>query len=155
MTVAVGATAPEFELANQFGEQVRLSEFRGVRPVVLVFFPLAFSSTCTSELGVLRDNPALFSDSGAQLLAVSVDSKAALRAWSEQEGYGFPLLSDFWPHGAVAHEYGALVDDKGYASRSTFVIDRDGIIRDTFLSPAGEPRPIERYRAALAALSTR
>ena len=79
-------TAPDFELPNQFGEHIRLSEFRGKKAVALVFFPLAFSSTCTSELCELRDNLSLFKDSGVELIGISVDSKASLRAWAEAEG---------------------------------------------------------------------
>jgi len=96
--------APDFDLANQYGEHIRLSDFRGKKPVALVFFPLAFSSTCTGELCALRDNLAMFKTSGVELIGVSVDSKASLRAWAEQEGYDFTLLADFWPHGAVAKE---------------------------------------------------
>src|SRR3712207_2798911 len=98
MHPAIGKQAQDFQLRSQYGESVRLSELRG-RPVTLVFFPLAFSGTCTSELCELRDNLALFSDAGVQLIGISVDSKASLRAWGEQEGYDFPLLADFWPHG--------------------------------------------------------
>ena len=89
--------APDFDLANQFGEHVRLSDFRGVKPVALVFFPLAFSSTCTGELRALRDNLSLFKEHGVELIGISVDSKATLRAWATQEGYDFTLLADFWP----------------------------------------------------------
>ena len=141
--------APDFDLANQFGERVRLSDFQGVKPVVLVFFPLAFSGVCTGELCALRDNLELFTDRDVELLGISVDSKAALRAWAEQEGYGFSLLADFWPHGAVAKEYGVFLEEKGFANRATFVIDVKGVIRASFITAPGEPRAIEEYRAAL------
>ncbi|MGN6325925.1 peroxiredoxin [Pseudolysinimonas sp.] len=142
--------APDFDLANQYGEHVRLSDFRGVRPVVLVFFPLAFSGVCTGELCAIRDNLALFQQQGVELLGISVDSKASLRAWAEQEGYDFTLLADFWPHGAVAKEYGVFLEEKGFANRATFVIDADGVIRASFITAPGEPRSIESYREALA-----
>jgi len=141
--------APDFDLPNQFGEHVRLSQFRGVKPVALVFFPLAFSSTCTGELCALRDNLALFKEAGVELIGISVDSKAALRAWAEQEGYDFTLLADFWPHGAVSKEYGVFLDEKGYANRATFVIDTKGVIRASFITAPGEPRSIAEYRSAL------
>jgi peroxiredoxin len=141
--------APDFDLANQFGEHVRLSDFRGVRPVALVFFPLAFSSTCTGELCALRDNLNLFREHGVELIGISVDSKATLRAWAEQEGYDFTLLADFWPHGAVAKEYGVFLEEKGFANRATFVIDVKGVIRASFITAPGEARSIEEYRAAL------
>ena len=142
--------APDFDLANQFGEHVRLSDHRGERPVVLVFFPLAFSGVCTGELCDLRDNLALFREKGVELIGISVDSKASLRAWAEQEGYDFTLLADFWPHGAVAKEYGVFLEEKGFANRATFVIDSRGVIRASFITAPGEPRSIEAYREALA-----
>ncbi|WBU38460.1 peroxiredoxin [Homoserinibacter sp. YIM 151385] len=141
--------APDFDLPNQYGEHVRLSDFRGKRPVALVFFPLAFSSNCTGELCALRDNLALFKQHGVELLGISVDSKASLRSWAEQEGYDFTLLADFWPHGQVAKEYGVFLEHKGFANRATFVIDAHGIIRASFITAPGEPRSIADYRAAL------
>ena len=144
--------APDFELANQFGEHVRLSDFRGVHPVALVFFPLAFSSTCTTELCELRDNIALFANSSVKLLGISVDSKATLRAFAEAEGYDFPLLADFWPHGAIAKEYGVFLPEKGFANRASFLIDTRGIIRASFITAPGEARSLAAYRAALEEL---
>ena len=141
--------APDFDLPNQFGEHIRLSEFRGKKPVALVFFPLAFSSTCTSELCELRDNLALFKDSGVELIGISVDSKASLRAWAEAEGYDFTLLADFWPHGDVAKEYGVFIEEKGFANRATFLIDIDGVIRASFITAPGQARSLEEYTAAL------
>jgi mycoredoxin-dependent peroxiredoxin len=147
----IGVPAPDFELSSQYGERIRLSALRG-GPVALVFFPLAFSGTCTSELCELRDNLGLFSAAGVELVGISVDSKASLRAWGEQERYGFPLLADFWPHGEVARRYGVFLEDRGYAARGTFVVDGAGVLRDSFVSGPGEARPLARYRAALDAL---
>ncbi|MFM9877828.1 MAG: peroxiredoxin [Rhodoglobus sp.] len=147
-------TAPDFELPNQFGEHIRLSEFRGKRAVALVFFPLAFSSTCTTELCELRDNLTLFTDDGVELIGISVDSKASLRAWAEHEGYDFTLLADFWPHGAVAKEYGVFVEEKGFANRATFLIDIDGVIRASFTTAPGQARSLEEYTAALRDLKS-
>jgi peroxiredoxin len=141
--------APDFDLANQFGERIRLSQFRGKKAVALVFFPLAFSGTCTSELCALEENLNLFKDNDVELLGISVDSKSALRSWAEVQGYDFTLLADFWPHGAVAKEYGVFLDGKGFANRATFLIDIDGIIRESFITAPGEARSIEAYRAAL------
>ncbi len=149
MALANDTKAPDFELANQFGEHVRLGEFRGKKPVALVFFPLAFSSTCTTELCELRDNLALFKQSGVELIGISVDSKATLRAWAEHEGYDFTLLADFWPHGDVAKEYGVFIDEKGFANRATFLIDIEGFIRASFITAPGQARSLEDYRAAL------
>jgi peroxiredoxin len=141
--------APDFELPNQFGEHIRLGEFKGKKPVALVFFPLAFSSTCTSELCNLSENLSMFKSNGVELIGISADSKATLRAFAEAEGYDFTLLADFWPHGAVAKEYGVFLEEKGYANRATFLIDINGIIRASFITAPGEARSIEEYRAAL------
>ena len=99
--------------------------------------------------GALRDNLAMFKTSGVELIGISVDSKASLRAWAEQEGYDFTLLADFWPHGAVAKEYGVFLEEKGFANRATFVIDVKGVIRASFITAPGEARSIEEYRSAL------
>ena len=144
--------APDFELLDQHGRSVRLSDFRGSKSVALVFVPLAFSGTCTGELCALRDNLAMFEDHRVELLAISVDSKYTLRAWAEQEGYDFSLLADFWPHGETAKEYGVFLPEKGIANRATFLIDESGIIRASFITAPGEARSIEAYRAALELL---
>lgn len=149
MALEIDTRAPDFELPNQFGEHVRLSDFAGKKPVALVFFPLAFSSTCTTELCTLRDNLSLFKTNGVELLGVSVDSKATLRAFAEAEGYDFNLLADFWPHGAVAKEYGVFLEQKGFANRATYIIDVKGIIRAGFKTAPGEARSLAEYQAAL------
>lgn len=154
MALENDTTAPDFELANQFGEHVRLHDYRGKSAVALVFFPLAFSSTCTSELCDLRDNLALFKAAGVELVGISVDSKATLRAWAEQQGYDFTLLADFWPHGDVAKEYGVFLEEKGFANRATFLIDLDGVIRASFITAPGQGRSLDEYRAALEELTS-
>ena len=148
----VNTSAPDFKLSNQFGERIRLSDFRGKKPVALVFFPLAFSSTCTTELCELRDNIELFGASGVELIGISVDSKATQRAFAEKEGYDFMLLADFWPHGEVARQYGVFIEEKGYANRATFLIDAEGDIHSSFITSPGEPRSLDAYRAAVAEL---
>jgi peroxiredoxin len=160
MAVAVGEVAPDFELNDQHGKSVKLSNFRGKAPVVLMFYPFAFSSICTGELCEIRDDH--LGDGGAGdggagvgeavVLAVSTDPMYALRAFADAEGFKHALLSDFWPHGEVAKKYGVFLDDKGFATRGTFVIDKDGVVRWAVVNGPGDARPVADYRAALAAL---
>ncbi|MGR2753470.1 peroxiredoxin [Agromyces arachidis] len=152
MNLDVGATAPDFILPDQFGAPQRLADRRGLRPVVLVFVPFAFSRTCTGELRELDAASAMFEEAGAEVLVASVDAKYALRAWAEAEGVGLTLLSDFWPHGGVAARYGAFDASAGFARRATFAIDAGGVIRSSFSAPPGEARPLSAYRDALRRL---
>jgi len=154
MALVNDTTAPDFELPNQFGEHIRLRDYRGKKAVALVFFPLAFSSTCTTELCDLRDNLAMFQNDDVELIGISVDSKATLRAFAEAEGYDFTLLADFWPHGEVAREYGVFLEEKGFANRATFLIDLDGVIRASIVTAPGQARSLDEYTAALAELHT-
>jgi peroxiredoxin len=152
VSLAVGDIAPAFTLKNQFGEEVSLADFAGKKPVVLVFYPLAFSGICTGELCELRDNIAMFRDANVELLGISVDSHFTQRAFAEQENYDFSVLSDFWPHGGVAREYGVFLEDKGIANRATFVIDAHGVIAGSFITAPGEARPLAAYKEVLASL---
>lgn len=149
---APGDLAPDFTLRDQFGQSVTLSALRGETAVAIVFFPLAFTGTCTGELCELRDNLAIFSAAGVRLLAISVDSTATLRVFAERENYDFTLLADFWPHGEVARRYGAFLDEKGFATRATVLVDAAGVVRASFSVAPGEARPLSAYREALAAL---
>lgn len=130
MSVDVGSQAPDFTLVDQDRQPVTLSAFRG-RPVVLAFFPAAFSGTCTAELCALRDDLAVFTAAGAQVLGISVDSFFALKAFREAQGYPFPLLSDF--NKQVIRAYGVFNEDmiglKGIAKRAVFVVDGQGLVR--------------------------
>ncbi|MFI0350548.1 peroxiredoxin [Actinomadura sp. 9N407] len=153
MAVEVGDVAPDFELKDQHGTPVKLSGFRGRKNVVLVFYPLAFSGVCTGELCAIRDElPTLGDGDDVQVLAVSVDSMFALRAWADQEKYQFPLLADFWPHGGTAQRYGVFDDAKGVALRGTFVIDTEGVVRWKVVNAVPDARDLDEYRKALAGL---
>lgn len=149
MALPVGSAAPNFSLKNQFGEEVTLSQFTGKKAVVLMFYPLSFSGICTGELCELRDNMALFKDNNVELIGVSVDSHFVQRKFSEQEGYDFNLLSDFWPHGAVAQSYGVFVEDAGIATRATFVIDVNGNIAGEIITNPGQARDFAAYKAII------
>ncbi|QKW49677.1 peroxiredoxin [Streptomyces buecherae] len=152
MAVEVGAQAPDFALRTQHGEQVTLSEFRGERNVVLLFYPFAFTGVCTGELRALRDELPKFVNDDVQLLAVSNDSPFSLRVFAEQEGLEFPLLSDFWPHGEVSRAYGVFDGEKGCAVRGTFVIDKEGVVRWTVVNGLPDARDLNDYVKALAEL---
>ena len=152
MAINIGDLAPDFELVNQFGEKVLLSSFRGKKNVVLVFFPFAFTGTCTGELCALRDDLSAFQNENIELLAISCDAMFTQKVFAEKEGYNFPLLSDFWPHGAVAKKYGVFNEDRGLALRCTFIIDKAGIVRWSVINSPAEARKIEDYRSVLASL---
>ncbi|WP_239377456.1 peroxiredoxin [Frankia sp. Cj5] len=152
MAVEVGTAAPDFTLRDQNNEEVVLSEFRGRRNVVLLFYPLTFTGICQGELCAVRDDLSSFQNDDVQLLAISVDSPYAHKVWADREGYDFPLLADFWPHGEVACSYGVLEESKGFAVRATFVIDKEGIVRWRVVNGPGEARDHAEYLKALAAL---
>ena len=152
MAIQVGEKAPDFELKDNHGRAVRLSEFRGRKNVVLLFYPFAFTGVCTGELCELRDNLPRFSDRDTELLAVSNDSIHTLRVFAEQEGLEYPLLSDFWPHGNVSRAYGVFDEDKGCAVRGTFVIDKEGVVRWTVVNGLPDARDLNDYVKALDSL---
>jgi peroxiredoxin (alkyl hydroperoxide reductase subunit C) len=153
MPIEVGAEAPDFVLKDQNNQEVRLADFRGRRNVLLVFYPLAFTGTCQGELCEVRDHLNDFVNDRVQVLTVSVDSVYAHKVWAIQQGYEFPLLADFWPHGAVASAYGVFDEAKGIANRGTFLIDRDGIVRFAEMNPPGVARDQDAWRKALATLA--
>jgi len=130
MSVDVGSTAPDFTLTNQDRQPVTLSAQRG-KPVVLAFFPAAFSGVCTKELCTFRDSMAQLNKANAQVYGISVDTFFSLKAFQDQQHYNFPLLSDF--NKQVIRDYGVYNEDmiglKGIAKRAVFVIDKDGVVR--------------------------
>ena len=150
MTIAVGADAPDFTLKDQNNQEVQLSDFRGRKAVLLVFYPLAFTGTCQGELTEIKANLSEYANDFIQVLTVSVDSPYSHKVWAEREGYDFPLLADFWPHGAVASAYGVFNEKAGFANRGTFVIDADGKVRFAEQWGPGEPRDQKSWRAALS-----
>ncbi|MEU1051830.1 peroxiredoxin [Streptomyces sp. NPDC005876] len=152
MAIQVGDKAPGFELKDNHGATVRLSDFRGRKNVVLIFYPFAFTGVCTGELCEVRDNLPQFADRDTQVLAVSNDSIHTLRVFAEQEGLEYPLLSDFWPHGEVSRAYGVFDEGKGCAVRGTFVIDREGVVRWTVVNALPDARDLGAYVKALDTL---
>lgn len=152
MSVEVGAQAPDFTLPDMNKEQVSLSGLRAEKNVLLVFYPFAFSGVCQGELCQVRDELAEFQNDKVQVVGVSVDTPFALKAWAEQQGYTFPLLSDFWPHGEVAKAYGVFNEKAGMALRGTFLIDTAGEVVFSEVNQPGEARDQEAWKKAIAAL---
>jgi peroxiredoxin (alkyl hydroperoxide reductase subunit C) len=152
MAPEVGTPAPDFTLKDQNNQEVTLSSFRGERTVLVVFYPFAFSRICTGELTAVRDDLPSFQNDDVQILAVSVDHPFALKAWAGARSFDFPLLADFWPHGAVAQDYGVFNDAAGFALRGTFVVDRAGVVRYAEVNGPGQPRDQDAWRKALAAV---
>ncbi len=148
--VDVGSQAPDFTLKDYNNQQVTLSSVYADKPVLLVFYPFAFSGICTGELCQLRDDFASFE--GVQVVGVSVDTPFSLKVWAKQENYQFPLLSDFWPHGEVAKAYGVFNEKAGMANRGTFLIDSAGTVRFAEVNQPGEARDQEAWKKAVASL---
>lgn len=153
MSLEVGKEAPDFTLKNQFGEEVKLSDFRDKKNVVLVFFPMAFTGICTGELCEIRDNSPVFVSDSVQVLGISCDTSATHKVFAEKENLDYPLLSDFWPHGAVSKMYGSFFEERGFSTRGTFIIDKQGILRWSVVNSPGDARSTDEYKKALAELS--
>lgn len=150
----VGTPAPDFTLRDQNQQPVTLGDYRGTRNVLLVFFPLAFTGICQGELDQIRDNLPDFENDDTATLAISVGPPPTHKIWSAENGFTFPVLADFWPHGAVSQEYGVFNEDTGFPNRGTFVVDRTGVIRFAEMKEPGEPRDQTLWTDALAALRT-
>ncbi|HEU4911536.1 MAG TPA: peroxiredoxin [Actinomycetes bacterium] len=152
MPLSVGDPAPDFALRNQHGQTVRLSDLRGRKAVLVVFYPWAFSGVCGGELTALQAALDDLVADDLEVLTVSTDSMYALRAFADQQGLTFPMLSDFWPHGEVAEAYGVLHPEIGIALRGSFLVDRDGVVRWTVVKGIPDARDVDDYRKAIADL---
>ena len=152
MSVDVGDEAPDFELQDQERSPVRLSSYRGRKHVVVVFYPLSFTPTCQGELCAIRDSLPDFDGDDVQTLAISCDTTAVHKRWAEDQGYAFPLLADFWPHGEVARAYGVLDEESGLAQRGTFIVDKQGKVVYKVVNAIKSPRDLDEYRSVLAGL---
>lgn len=149
MPLDIGTPAPDFTLLNQSREPVSLGDLKGSRSVI-VFIPFAFTRTCESELCQIRDEYSLFNDADARVVAITCNTLHANKVWSEQQGFQFDLLSDWWPHGAVSRLYETFNEGFGYAERTTYFLDENGIITDVTRSEnLGEAREFGDYRSAL------
>ena len=146
----VGRPAPDFVARNQHGELVSSADLRGA-PAVLIFYPWVFSSICRTELAAVRDNHDRFTAAGARVLAVSCDAMFSLRAYADAEHISFDLLSDHWPHGAIARAYGVFDEQAGCALRGSFVLDADGLVTWQVVNGISEPRDLAQVLKTLAA----
>lgn len=153
MTLDVGTAAPDFTLKDQNNQEITLSSFKGEKDVLLVFYPLAFTGTCQGELCQVRDELPKFQNEDTAILAVSVGASPSHKVWAAEQGYTFPLLADFWPHGAVAQAYGVFNEATGFANRGTFVIDKSGVVKFAEMNGPGEARDQSAWEKALSALS--
>jgi peroxiredoxin len=148
MPLEVGEKAPDFSLRDQNGETRTLSSFAG-RALAVVFYPWAFSRVCTGELGALQANLTDLQGDDRALVAVSCDPMFSLRAFADADGLTFPLLSDHWPHGAVARGFGVFNTQTGAADRSTFILDGDGRVRWTVHNAIPDARDMNEYVVVL------
>ena len=153
MTLQTGRPAPDFTLRDQHGQSVQLASYRGQKAVVLMFYPFAFSSVCTGELCAVRDSLPTFESEAVQVLAISCDPIYTLRAFAEQDGLTFPLLSDFWPHGGTATAYGVFNAERGCADRSTYIVDKEGVLRWSVHNAMPEARDLREQAAVLATVA--
>jgi mycoredoxin-dependent peroxiredoxin len=150
MTAEVGQLAPPFELRNVDGEMIGLDDLKG-RKSLIVFIPFPFTGGCEGELCAIRDRLEELEGLDANVVAITTDTMFANKAWSERNGFGFPVLSDFWPHGAVTAAYGAFDDAVGAANRMTFILDEEGVLRSVVATESRKfYREVDDYVAALA-----
>jgi peroxiredoxin len=149
LPLEIGDRAADFALRDQHGQEIRLSSFLGQKAVLLVFYPYAFTGVCAGELTGFRDHLGDFETDTTTLLGISCDSLFTQRAFADRDAVFFPLLADFWPHGAVASAYGVFDEAEGCAQRSSFVVDRDGRISWVLHSERGEPRDLDLQAARL------
>jgi peroxiredoxin len=149
MSVQIGSPAPDFSLPDTEGTVVTLEQQRGSK-TLLVFIPFPWTGICDGEACTLRDHFADLNALDANVVMISCYPRPALAKWSAENGFRFPVLSDFWPHGEVTRRYGAFNEETGSARRNTFVLDGDGVVREIVATDSlGTPREYDAYVEAL------
>ncbi|HEX5631269.1 MAG TPA: redoxin domain-containing protein [Acidimicrobiia bacterium] len=152
MPATVGQPAPPFELRDTEGNMVNLDSLKG-RKTLVVFIPFPFTGTCDMEACTIRDHLADLNDMDANVVVITTDTPFANAEWSKKNQFGFSVLSDFWPHGAVTEAYGTFDPRVGAANRSTYVLDENGIVRAVVATESRKfAREYEDYVAALASI---
>ena len=149
--LTIGGPAPDFTLRDQFGQDVTLSSYRGTKAVAIFFYPFAFSGVCTGEMTGIRDRLAEFLTFDTEALAISCDPMFALRSFADVDGLNFPLLSDCWPHGEVARAYDVFDERSGAARRSSYIIDKEGLVRWSVHNANADGRDLDEHLRELAA----
>jgi len=149
MSASIGSLAPKFSLTDQDRNTVALDDLSGKKSLV-VFIPFPFTGICDDESCAIRDGLATLSDLDANVVVITCHALPVTKKWSDENGFTFPVLSDFWPHGLVATQYGAFNEAVGGANRMTFVLDADGIVHSIIDSGSlGTAREFEAYVTAL------
>jgi peroxiredoxin (alkyl hydroperoxide reductase subunit C) len=152
MAAEIGAPAPAFTLANVDREMVSNEDLKGSKALVM-FIPFPFTGICDGEACAMRDNLAALNDMDAKVVIITVHARPTNAEWAKQNGFEFPVLSDFWPHGEVASAYGNFDENVGAATRTTYVLDEDGIVRDIIATDSlGTAREIDAQIEALRKL---
>ena len=149
--LTLGASAPDFTLRDQVGQDVTLGSFRGSKAVLLLFYPFAFSGICTGEMSGIRDRLDEFMTFDTEVLGISCDPVYSLRAFADAEGLNFPLLSDYWPHGEVTKAYDVFDEAKGAPYRSSYVVDREGVLRWALHNANADGRDLDQHLEQLRA----
>lgn len=148
-TLKLGDEAPDFDLAaSPTGERFRLSDYRGKNALILNFVPAAFSPPCSTQLPIIEQKRAEFEAQGALPVVISADNAWSLKAWKEQTGVNYPVLSDFHPHGKTARAYGVLIEDRGVANRVVIVVDKAGKV--AWIQPTEKLTDMPDYDPVLA-----
>ncbi len=150
--IELGREAPDFTLRDQFGQDVTLSGFRGVKAVAIFFYPFAFSGVCTGEMSGIRERLAQFLTFDTEVLGISCDPVYSLRGFADAEGLNFPLLSDFWPHGEVTRAFDVFDESKGCPLRSSYILDREGRVRWSVHNASPDGRDLDEHIKQLQAL---
>jgi mycoredoxin-dependent peroxiredoxin len=150
--LTVGTPAPYFTLVSQNRETISLDDLKGKKSMI-VFMPYPHTRVCGGEACEIRDNWAAFERINANVIMITTHAGATNRDWAEENGYGFPILSDYWPHGEVSRAYDTFDETFGYAKRTTYILDGEGVIRDVISSDVlGEARPFASYLPALESI---
>ena len=153
MSIAVGAPAPAFSLTDQDKNTVTLEDMTGHKGLI-VFIPFPFTGICDEESCLIRDRLAALNDLDAKVVVITCHAVPVTKKWSDENGFTFPVLSDFWPHGAVATAYGAFNETVGASNRVSVVLDTDGVVRSIIDSGSlGTAREFDEYVSALSQIS--